>query len=168
MWGGRPRPRATPWSRSLPKQSVCLQSSMPSPAKYQCAKLIDQSILPVWIVLGKISLQSLKEFPLAILLVRFSPRVEPLRYFFVTDCLPGFQFGNTRVKLATPPLFGLDVRGDRLGCVERFRAFRALRKGAQALLNLGINPYRECLSHQLAPVCIHLHTGLGAAVDMIE
>src|SRR5258708_14480276 len=124
---------------------------MPSPAKYQRAEFIDQSIVLVLIVLGKIRFQSLKEFPLAILLVRFSPRVEPLRYFFVTDCLSGFQFGNTGVKLSTPPFFGLDVCGDRLGCEERFRAFRALRKGAQALLNLGINPYIDGLSQQLAP-----------------
>jgi hypothetical protein len=41
---------------------------MPSTAKYQCAEFIDQSILLLWVVVRKIYLQFLEEFPFATLL----------------------------------------------------------------------------------------------------
>src|SRR5258706_9600071 len=85
--------------------------------------------------------------------MRSSPGVKPLRYLFVADFLPGLQFGNPSVNLSKLPLFGVNVRCNSLRGQERFRAFRAFGKRAQALLSLGINPYGEGLGHHMcAPV----------------
>jgi hypothetical protein len=124
----------------LSRQPLPLNLGRASTPEYQCSEFIDQSILLIRIVIGKILLQSSKEIPLAILLAiqaEANERGDCLAHARIdrlgvprhligdtgsqSDGIPRFDLARAipRLLIAAPAAFdcGLGVRHMPSGCL---------------------------------------------------